>query len=118
MQNKIRLNAFLKKTLKKNRYLLSILILSVILRLMWLKMPVHADEGEGGYTAMLWAQGDLPYATRLDVKGPLHYLLFLIPILLFGNDIMPVRMINNVLYFISIVALYPVSYTHLTLPTN
>jgi len=106
LQNKIRLNAFLKKTLKKNRYLLSILILSVILRLIWLKMPVHADEGEGGYTAMLWAQGDLPYATRLDVKGPLHYLLFLIPILLFGNDIMPVRMINNVLYFISIVALY------------
>lgn len=92
--------------LKEHRLIIVIVLLSFTLRMLWLHLPINGDEGEVGYTAMLWSQGYLPYVFRLANRGPLMYLLWLIPIDLFGNTIIPIRMLNNILFLISIVVLY------------
>lgn len=106
---KVEWNNTLKKPsvfLKEHALLIAICFFSIILRILWIKLPVHTDEGEAGYDAMLWLGGHLPYAFRSMDKPPLMYLLYLISISVFGNDIISVRMLNNVLSLASIVALY------------
>jgi hypothetical protein len=92
--------------LKKYRYLIIILLFAVASRIIWLKLTGNSDEGELGYDAMLWLRGQLPYTTRLSEKPPLAYLIYMAFISLFGNTIIPIRVFNDVLFFISIIAFY------------
>jgi 4-amino-4-deoxy-L-arabinose transferase-like glycosyltransferase len=92
--------------LKRNRYLIVILLLAIVSRIIWLKLTLNADEGELGYDAMLWLRGELPYTTRLSEKPPLAYLMYMAFEFLFGNTIIPVRIFNDVLFFISIIGFY------------
>ena len=102
--------------LKRHFPLMGIVLLSLFLRLLWLYTLIEGDEGIYGYNAMLWLQGHLPYVdfTRLDStptcnKTPLLYFLYLIPIYFFGNTIIPVRIINNVLFLASVIVLYVIA---------
>jgi len=93
--------------LKGHRFLIGIVVLSLVLRLLWLNVVIGGDEGLFGYDAMLWSQGYLPYVySASGSQMPLLYVLFLIQIHFFGNTIIPVRMLNNILFLISIVILY------------
>jgi hypothetical protein len=93
-------------SLKRYKYLIAILLFAVISRIIWLKLTLNADEGELGYDAMLWLRGELPYTTRLSEKPPLAYLIYMAFVSLFGNTIIPVRIFNDTLFVISIIALY------------
>jgi hypothetical protein len=62
-----KLSAFLKG----HSLLIIICLFSLILRVLWIKIPVHGDEGEAGYDAMLWLRGNLPYAFHDMDKPPL-----------------------------------------------
>ncbi len=86
--------------------LIGVLLLSLVLRMLWLKTLIQRDEGGAGYIAMLWSQGYLPYVHSLDNKPPLHYFIYLVSVYLFGNTIIPIRIFNNILFLVSIVILY------------
>jgi hypothetical protein len=75
--------------------------------MLWIKTVVVRDEGAVGYVEMVWLRGYLPYGGPMAAwNPPLAYLIYLLPIQLLGNEIMPIRMINNVLFWASIVVLY------------
>lgn len=87
--------------------LVGIVVLCFFLRMLWIKTPVVRDEGVSGYVAMVWSQGLSPYSYPMaSVNPPIAYLIYLIPSQLFGNTIMPERMINNALFVVSIAVLY------------
>jgi hypothetical protein len=91
-------------------FLLAIFMLSIILRMFWIKTVVVRDEGAVGYVTMLWLRGYLPYGGPMVAwNPPLAYLIYLPSLQLFGNEIVPIRMINNVIFWISIVVLYLVA---------
>ena len=92
--------------LKKYYFLVFIVFLSFGLRLLWLNAVIEGDEGFYGYEAMLWYRGRLPYIYATPTKMPLLYILYLIPIHFFGNTIIPIRMLNNILFLISLIVLY------------
>src|SRR4030042_5211709 len=59
------------------------------------------------YVAMVWSHGLSPYSyPNAAVNPPLTYLMYLLALPIFGNTIIPERMINNALFAISIVILY------------
>jgi hypothetical protein len=92
--------------LSKYKYLIIILFFAIVIRIIWLKLTVIGDEGELGYDSMLWLHGQLPYSVRLSEKPPLSYLIYMISVFFFGNTVIPVRIFNDVLFFISIIPLY------------
>ena len=87
--------------------LIGILALSILLRILWLFTPVARDEGAVGYVAMVWSRGILPYqAPMAAVNPPLVYLFYMIPSYFFGNNIIPIRILNDGLFLVSLIALY------------
>lgn len=87
--------------------LVGILLFSLFIRMIWIETPVARDEGVAGYVAMVWSRGLSPYSYPMAaVNPPIAYLIYLIPSQLFGNTIMPARIINDSLYVFSIVLLY------------
>ncbi len=89
-----------------NKHLLLILLLAMTLRFPWLYTSIERDEGDFGYVAWRWLEGDIPYRDTIDNKPPLIYLLYAMPMYFFGNDIIPIRIFANILFFISIIFLY------------
>lgn len=95
------------RSLSTRCILVSIVLLSLFIRLLWLYSPVVRDEGALGYVAMIWSQGLLPYSDPMAaINPPIAYLMYLIPSQIFGNDIIPIRIINNALFLVSIIILY------------
>lgn len=92
--------------LRRYKYLIIILAVAIIVRILWLKLTLNADEGELGYDAMMWLRGELPYTARFSEKPPLAYLIYVVLGFFFGNTIIPVRIFNDVLFFMWIIALY------------
>jgi 4-amino-4-deoxy-L-arabinose transferase-like glycosyltransferase len=87
--------------------LFGIVLFSLFLRMLWIETPVVRDEGVAGYVAMVWSRGVTPYSYPMAaVNPPLAYLIYLLPSPLFGNTVIPARMINNALFLVSIVILY------------
>lgn len=87
--------------------LVGIVLLSIFVRMLWIETPVVRDEGVAGYVAMVWLRGFPPYSYPMAaVNPPLAYLIYLMFLPIFGNTIMPARMINDALYVVSIVVLY------------
>lgn len=88
------------------KYLIVILVLAVAARVIWLKLTVNLDEGELGYDAMRWLRGEIPYGARLSEKPPLAYIIYTAAIFFFGNSVIPIRVFNDALFFISIIGFY------------
>jgi hypothetical protein len=75
--------------------------------MLWLRTVVVRDEGAVGYVSMVWLRGYLPYGGPMAAwNPPLAYLIYLPFLQIFGNDVVPIRMANDVLFWISIVVLY------------
>lgn len=87
--------------------LIAIVVLALCVRMLWIETPVARDEGVAGYIAMIWSRGLSPYTYPMAaVNPPIAYLIYLVPSQLFGNSVIPERMINDVLFIVSIVILY------------
>lgn len=85
------------------KLILLLLFLALLLRLPWLYTTIERDEGIFGYSAWRLLSGDRMYDNVKDNKPPLLYLLYALPIKLFGNSILYVRMFNNLLFLTSII---------------
>jgi 4-amino-4-deoxy-L-arabinose transferase-like glycosyltransferase len=92
--------------LRKHRILVSIVIFSFVLRVLWLQTTIEGDEGYSAYVAWLWNKGYTPFSSILVSKGLLLSFLERVPIYVFGNSIVPIRMVSNILFLFSVVALY------------
>jgi 4-amino-4-deoxy-L-arabinose transferase-like glycosyltransferase len=90
----------------KHRALIGIVVFSFVFRLLWLQTTIEGDEGFSAYAAWLWNKGYVPFSQILISKGLLLSLLERIPIYVFGNTIVPIRIMNDVLFLFSIVVLY------------
>jgi 4-amino-4-deoxy-L-arabinose transferase-like glycosyltransferase len=87
--------------------LLVLVLFFIFIRLLWIETPVVRDEGVAGYVAMVWSRGLSPYSYPMAaVNPPLAYLIYLMFLPIFGNTIIPARIINDALYVVSIVVLY------------
>jgi hypothetical protein len=80
--------------------LLVVLLLATALRILWYHVAIHVDEGEYGYTAMMWSRGYPPYSYRRDMQPPMVYLFYI----LFSLD--GVRILNDVFFLISVVVMF------------
>lgn len=92
--------------IEEHRILIGIVALSSILRLIWLQTTIEGDEGYSACAAWLWNTGYMPFSSILMSKGLFLSLLERTPILVFGNTIVPIRLANDVLFVMSVVALY------------
>ncbi|HML03702.1 MAG TPA: glycosyltransferase family 39 protein [Candidatus Bathyarchaeia archaeon] len=86
--------------------MIGVVVFSFILRLLWLQTTIEGDEGYSAYAAWLWNLGYKPFSNIIITKGLLLSFLERIPISVFGNTIIPIRLMNDVLFLLSIVVLY------------
>jgi hypothetical protein len=91
---------------KEHKTLVGIVVVSFFLRLLWLQTTIEGDEGYSAYVAWLWNKGYIPFSQIIITKGLFLSLLERIPIYVFGNTIMPIRIMNDALFLFSIVGLY------------
>ncbi len=80
----------------------------LIVRLLWLQTTISRDEGGFGLIGMMWLRGVLP-TYWLNVHGPILYLFYAFSIALFGNSIMPIRLLNDTLFVFSCIMVYLLS---------
>jgi hypothetical protein len=80
----------------------------LIVRLLWLQTTISRDEGGFGLVGMMWLRGVLP-TFWLNVHGPMLYLFYAASIALFGNSIMPIRLLNDTLFVFSCILVYLLS---------
>lgn len=92
--------------LNNNKALLIIVSASLLLRLLWLNSLIGRDEGLHGYVGWLWTQGKIPYVNAYDNKGPLLYFLYASVNSIFGSSIIYMRLLNDLLFIISIAMIY------------
>ncbi|MFB0544684.1 MAG: ArnT family glycosyltransferase, partial [Asgard group archaeon] len=67
---------------------------------------IERDEGAMAIIALQWIKGFPPYIYSLNNAGPLAYLIYASSTYMFGSNIIPIRMINNILFFLSVFALF------------
>jgi len=90
-----------KKFIIKHKLVLFLILFALLLRLPWLYATMERDEGIFGFVTTSFLAGESIYV--LDNKPPLLYILYALPITIFGNSIIHVRIFNNLLFFISII---------------
>jgi len=96
------------KLVSKYKVILLLLLLALFLRLPWLYTVVHKDEGQMGYVAWRWASGERLYTEVIDNKPPLVYAIYSCSILLFGNTIIPIRILSNIFFLISVLFFFKI----------
>jgi hypothetical protein len=79
-----------------------------MIRLLWLETTISRDEGAFGLIAMMWTRGTLP-TYWLNDEGPLVYVIYAMMIYLFGNSIIPIRLLNDLLFIGSCLGVYAIS---------
>jgi hypothetical protein len=60
----------------------------------YLSLPLARDQGLFAWVAMVMRDGGLPFRDAWEVKGPLVYLLYVIPVGLFGSNSWGVRLVD------------------------
>ncbi|WNG40611.1 glycosyltransferase family 39 protein [Archangium violaceum] len=61
---------------------------------LYLSMPLARDQGLFAWVAMVVRDGGLPYRDAWEVKGPLVYLVYALPVSLFGSVSWGVRLVD------------------------
>jgi hypothetical protein len=109
-EGRTRFSAKLRKTIGKvkgfSKYFVLILLVSVIIRQLWIFALIERDEGGLALVGLQWLNGYLPYAHSLNNAGPLAYVVYAFITYFFGENFVAVRLFNNLLFFVSIVCLY------------
>jgi len=82
--------------------LLMILILSITIRFLWLNTTIERDEGTFAYIGWRLLEGEKLYSELHDLKGPVTYFLYAASLGLLGNNIQSVRLLNNILFLVSV----------------
>jgi len=83
-----------------------VFVLSILLRQIWIFSVIERDEGGIAVVALQWLNGYLPYVHSLNNAGPLAYALYSACTLLFGRDFISIRVMSNIIFFLSIIAMY------------
>ena len=97
------------KTKLSQNWLIIVLVFTMLLvRLLWLQTTISRDEGGFGIIGMMWLRGVLP-TYWLNVHGPMLYLFYSSSIALFGNTIIPIRLLNDSLFVFSCILVYMLS---------
>lgn len=89
-----------------DKWFILIFLLSILLRQIWIFSVIERDEGGIALVALQWLNGYLPYVHSLNNAGPLAYTMYSVCTFLFGRDFVPIRIMNNIIFFLSIIALY------------
>ena len=96
----------LDKALPQGAIIAALVLALTLPRLLWLNTILTNDEAVGGYAAMLWDRGLPPYEGTIDNKGLFYYGIYLVNIKLFGNTVIPDRLLADSLFALSLLALY------------
>jgi hypothetical protein len=94
-----------KNKLSQNWLLILIVLGMLIVRLLWFETTISRDEGGFGFIAMMWLRGVAP-TFWLNVHGPMLYSFYALSIFLFGDSILPIRVLNDSLFVLSIILVY------------
>jgi 4-amino-4-deoxy-L-arabinose transferase-like glycosyltransferase len=85
---------------------LIIFLVVIFIRQIWLFSVIERDEGGIALVSLQWINGLLPYVNSFNNAGPLAYVAYLVSTLLFGTNFIPIRLINNTIFFLSIIPFY------------
>jgi len=88
------------------RWLILILAFTILLRQSWLYTLVNRDEGGIAITALGWLNGLPPYTYFDNNAGPFACIIYAITTYLLGPDIISIRLLNNLLFYLSIILLF------------
>jgi 4-amino-4-deoxy-L-arabinose transferase-like glycosyltransferase len=83
-----------------------VLLIGILFRQVWLYAVIERDEGGIALVSLQWIHGLLPYVSSFNNAGPLAYVTYAFSTLLFGIGFIPIRMINNIIFFLSIIPFY------------
>lgn len=84
-------------------------VLFVALRVPVLHIPLERDEGEYAYFAQRTLAGDMPYRDMFNQKPPGIFLLYLVPVGLFGTSVAAIHVTLYVWTALTAVAVYAVA---------
>ena len=99
---------------KIDMILILILFFAIFLRLIWINSLVERDEGQFAFnTAVNYLPNHELYKQQVfeDNKFPVLYLFYSIPIILFGNSIIMIRLFNNLFFWISCYYFFKISFS-------
>jgi hypothetical protein len=89
----------------QNWVLILVVLVFLAVRMLWLETTISRDEGANGLVGFFWTRGILP-TYWLNTQGPMIYVVYAIVISVFGNGIIPIRIVNNFLFIGSCFVLY------------
>jgi Dolichyl-phosphate-mannose-protein mannosyltransferase len=95
----------LKGFVVQNWVLIASILAFLIIRSLWLETTISRDEGAFGFVGFMWMKGILP-TYWLNTHAPLSYIIYILGVLLFGNSIIPIRLLNNLLFVGSYIIVY------------
>jgi len=92
---------------KEHRALIVVLLAAFAVRMLWFQTPVVRDEGCLGYFAMAWSNGYPPYSEPMAANAaPLAISTYHMLGHFWAHTIEPIRVFNNLLFVLSVAALY------------
>ncbi len=97
------------KNLSQRKILLLIILFALLVRLPWLYTTIERDEATNALTAWRVLHGETLYKDIHADKPPLLYVFYLVPISIFGNSIIPIRLLNNLLFVFSIIIFFRIA---------
>jgi len=103
----------MKFNVKFDKILIAILIFGVLIRLAWINSLVERDEGQFAFnTVVNYMPNHELYKQQVfeDNKFPMLYLFYSVPILIFGNNFLMIRLFNNLFFWISCYYFFKISF--------
>ncbi|MBC8501293.1 MAG: glycosyltransferase family 39 protein [DPANN group archaeon] len=92
--------------LRNYKYLILLIILALILRFAWIDTIIERDEGTFGQVAWRMSNDELLYKDIAESKPPGIFVIYLASTKLLGNNIYSARIVNNILFLLSILILF------------
>lgn len=89
-----------------DKWFILVFLVSILFRQIWFLSLIERDEGGIALGALQWMRGFLPYASSFNNPGPLAYIIYLSSTIAFGPGFLPIRMVNNAFFFLSIIFMY------------
>jgi 4-amino-4-deoxy-L-arabinose transferase-like glycosyltransferase len=99
----------IKEFLKENRILIVLIIIAILIRLPWLYTTIERDEGAFGFAASKLLSGQQLYKEIPEGKFPGIMLIYASTIFFFGKSIIAIRLLNNLLFLISIPFIFEIT---------
>ncbi len=90
----------------RRKDILLLILFALLLRGLWFSATMERDEGEFAYTAWLISSNQTSHLTLQDYNVPTIHRVYAALITLFGNTLLPMKLLNHFLFLLSVPFFY------------